>query len=255
MEGIPPGDEQREVLGGTDGCNSDRLGVEQIRLGNGRRSAKVSGVGKVVRLMGMLWVVRHAQSEGNVSGLFVGRSESPLSQRGRRQAVAVGGEIAQTGRKVSAVVSSGAARAIQTAEAIVDSLGNAVPLEYDARLAEMDYGDWEGKAFASIGEPGDVARMFGDPSFAPPGGESVAEMCARTYRALTDLTAELDSDSIAVVVTHMGPAKASAMWALQCEESCFPRIRIDNASISKIHSGHLGRYMISINETRHLADT
>lgn len=202
--------------------------------------------------MGEIWVVRHAQSLGNHAGLFIGRTDSPLSEKGIAQADAVGFEIARRAVRVTRIVSSGSRRAVQTASAIAEALGAGELLEQDDRVREMDYGDWEGRAFADVGDPIAVAKLFSNPVFAPPGGESVELLCERTRQAIEDYSQGTEPGAVSVVVTHLGPAKASAMWALNCDESCFPRIRIDNASITRIYSSSAGSYMISTNETQHL---
>lgn len=202
--------------------------------------------------MGDIWVVRHAQSLGNQAGLFIGSTDSPLSERGLAQADAVGVEIARREVHVARIVSSGAQRAVQTASAIARELGIAGSLEEDDRIREMDYGEWEGRRFKEVGDPIAVAKLFADPAFAPPGGESVKAVCERTRTAMNDYSQSADPGTVSVVVTHLGPAKACAIWALDCEESCFPRIRIDNASITRIHSSYRGSYVISTNETQHL---
>lgn len=205
--------------------------------------------------MGDIWVVRHAQSLGNREGLFIGNTDSPLSRQGIAQAEAVGMEIARRKARISRILSSSTQRALQTASAIARALGSTFEIEEDDELREMNYGDWEGKPFLEVGDPTTTAKLFADPAFAPPGGESVAALFRRTQKALENYSKSSEPGAVIILVTHLGPAKASAIWALGCPESCFPRIRIDNASISRIHSSSTGSYMISANETQHLTKT
>ncbi len=84
----------------------------------------------------------------------------------------------------------------------------------DARLAEQNWGDWEGltrdemlardgaDAFARAGGPG--------LSFRPPGGESTRELHARLRSFLVDV-AKLPQDAVAV--THMGILRAAYVLA------------------------------------------
>lgn len=253
MEGIPSRYSGREGGGRDFGALRAHVGVS--KLDSDARSRRIRKDGEVVRLMGDIWVVRHAQSLGNHAGLFIGSTDSPLSERGIAQADAVGIEIARRDIHVSRIVSSSAQRALQTATAIARALGRTGQIEVDDDIREMDYGEWEGKGFNEVGNPIATSRLFADPAFAPPGGESVEALCTRTRRAMEGYTRSSETGTVSVVVTHMGPAKASAIWALGCEESCFPRIRIDNASITRIHSSDSGSYMISTNETQHLAET
>lgn len=69
----------------------------------------------------------------------------------------------------------------------------------DERLAEMHFGDWEGRTWEEIGaDPLDrwAADVAG---FVPPGGESAAALQARALAFVADL----QSDE-AVLVTHAG---------------------------------------------------
>lgn len=77
----------------------------------------------------------------------------------------------------------------------------------DARLLELDFGAWEGLAWADIPRA-DLDRWAADPAgFAPPGGESGAALLARVaaFHALLRDRAE-----DAAVVAHGGPLKLLA---------------------------------------------
>ena len=95
-------------------------------------------------------------------------------------------------------------RARQTAEL----LGLENPT-IDARLAEQNWGNWEGMTRAEMlardGE--DAFLRAGGPglSFRPPGGESTAEVHARVRSFLVEV-AKANEDAVAV--THMGVLRA-----------------------------------------------
>lgn len=103
----------------------------------------------------------------------------------------------------SAVVTSPLNRCLALAEPL--ALALAVDLRQDARLAEMDFGAWEGLQWDAI------PRVQSDPwaadpwSVAPPGGETFAMVHARVAAALVDVTAGT------VVVTHAGVIRAARM--------------------------------------------
>lgn len=69
----------------------------------------------------------------------------------------------------------------------------------DERLAEMNFGDWEGRAWDAISRPELDAWAADVAGYAPPGGESPT---ALQRRALA-FVAELDVPE-AVIVTHAG---------------------------------------------------
>jgi alpha-ribazole phosphatase len=100
------------------------------------------------------------------------------------------------------VWTSPAVRCRGLAEAIARSL--SAPLSVDRRLWELDFGAWEGQAWAAI-DRAELDRWAGSLlTFAPPGGESGAELIARIRDFHGDLRrAQQDC----VVVSHGGPLK------------------------------------------------
>lgn len=77
----------------------------------------------------------------------------------------------------------------------------------DVRLRELDFGDWEGQAWAALPREA-LDRWAADPlGFAPPSGESGAALLARVHAFHMDLrTADRD----AIIVAHGGPLKLLA---------------------------------------------
>ena len=112
-------------------------------------------------------------------------------------------------RGATRVWTSPAVRSRGPAEAIALALG--VPLTVDPRLQELDFGVWEGRPWEAISR-GDLDRWAASPlTFAPPGGESGAELLTR----VRDFHAGLCRDQQdCVVVSHGGPLKVlSALLA------------------------------------------
>lgn len=70
---------------------------------------------------------------------------------------------------------------------------------FDERLREMNFGQWEGRAWAAIPRDELDAWAADVVDFAPPGGESVRQVLARSLLFLADL-----SVPEAVLVTHAG---------------------------------------------------
>jgi broad specificity phosphatase PhoE len=192
----------------------------------------------------VLVLVRHGESEGNAARQLLGRRESPLTVRGRADAVALRPALGPVGR----LVSSPLGRARDTAVA----LGAAVPVEIDARWIEVDYGELEGRALRSV--PAELwARWRADPTFRPPGGESLAEVGARVRGACDELFARpgegARSDADVVVVSHVSPIKAAVAWALGAGDEVVWRLYLATASITRIAWRDDGPVLHSYNET------
>lgn len=79
------------------------------------------------------------------------------------------------------------------------------PAIIDARLAEMNFGDWEMRAWTDIG-PAALNAWAADPlHYTPPGGESVSALQQRVLSFLAELD-NLKHDA-AALVTHAGVMK------------------------------------------------
>ena len=78
----------------------------------------------------------------------------------------------------------------------------------DARLKEIHFGEWEGRAFDDIGKA--IDDWVSDPlGFRAPGGESAREMTGRVLHWLEELQAATPAGPV-VVVAHGGPLRVIA---------------------------------------------
>ena len=105
---------------------------------------------------------------------------------------------------VAAVVTSPLTRCRRLAEVIAAARGlHPVP---DPRLIEMDFGLWEGRPWDALPRA-ELDAWAADLLHARPhGGETVAELAARTRAALADLAAR---PGPVLAVTHAGVIKAA----------------------------------------------
>ncbi|CAG7726426.1 unnamed protein product [Allacma fusca] len=92
--------------------------------------------------MGHITIVRHGQSESNLSGLVESRSQGKLTDTGLETARALGKFIKD--ETFTRIYSSDLNRCRETLEQIVSELSTPVPtVEYRAELRERDFGDKE----------------------------------------------------------------------------------------------------------------
>jgi broad specificity phosphatase PhoE len=195
----------------------------------------------------VLVLVRHGETEANAQRRLLGRAESPLTERGRAQAHALGRLLGPVAR----LVSSPLERARQTAAA----LGVAAPAEVDERWIEVDYGEYDGELLGAV--PAEVWRRWrDDPGFRPPGGETLEEMGARVRSACDELFAVDGSGARGqedvVVVSHVSPIKAAVAWALGSDDSLAWRLQLATASISVVGWGIGGPVLHRYNVTADL---
>jgi probable phosphoglycerate mutase len=134
-------------------------------------------------------LVRHAETEWTLSGRHTGRTDIPLTERGRDAARALAGHVSRDGLQL--VLVSPSRRARETCELC----GLGAQAEVREYLLEWDYGDYEGLTSAEIlrGRPGWSLWRDGCP-----GGESAGQVGARADEAI----AELRSCERAAVFSH-----------------------------------------------------
>ena len=189
----------------------------------------------------MLLIVRHGRTVANASGLLQGRVDNPLDVVGRQQAH----EISLALGTVDIVVSSPLQRARETAEPL------GLPLRLDERWIELDYGEWDELPITEV-TADQWTQWRSDSTFAPPGGESLAELDQRVAEACNDLLAEAAELNVAVF-THVSPIKSAMAWALGVEEQISWRLQVGQAQISRIAVREGRPLLTSFNETSHLA--
>ncbi len=88
-------------------------------------------------------LVRHATTDANINGLFVGQVDPPLNARGLLEAEAVAQRLSL--EPIHRILSSDLARAEQTAAAIA-AHHEGLAIQLDKRLREMHLGDLDGLA-------------------------------------------------------------------------------------------------------------
>src|SRR5208283_1295664 len=148
----------------------------------------------------------------NAAGLVIGRTDSPLTELGQRQAAALGEALASRGTVACSILTSPLQRARRTAEAIAAAYSRAFgpgavpPPETEARFVEFDYGELDETPVSDF-PPGFWERWRSDPSWRPPGGETLGEVSARVTAACEELSAEAARRDV-IVVTHLSPVRA-----------------------------------------------
>ncbi len=185
-----------------------------------------------------LYMLRHGETAWNTERRMQGTKNSDLTERGRAQALAMGRALkAELAREPGPTIflRSPLGRVRETSEIIGRELGlDPAAWRDDARLAELNYGDWEGFSWKEIEarRPNALADWKADPQgFTPPGGESHADLRARSAAVLADIAA---SGQRTVVVGHgvsgavlrglnLG-LSADAMFVLEKPQDAFFRL-------------------------------
>ncbi|KAF8671570.1 hypothetical protein HU200_049890 [Digitaria exilis] len=176
-------------------------------------------------------VVRHGQTDCNISGTIQGRLDHELNETGRQQAAMVARRLSQEA-KPAAVYSSDLKRAAETAKAIAASSGSK--LELNQKLTERHMGLFQGmnehdalktdayKAYASNNDRNEQL---------PGGGESLDQLSERCVSCLNAI-AEKHKGERVIVVSHGATIEEICRHA---DPTSSARRRIPNTSISVIH--------------------
>ena len=143
--------------------------------------------------------VRHGETVGNMEQIAHGQSESPLNDRGRRQAQVTAAMLRGWDTKYHRVYTSPLSRAHHTGEYIAESLG--LPLDTHDDLVEGFLGDWEGITYQNLADVRFADLSIRDDDFNGHNGESPNQLADRMASALEEIRAQHPGENI-IFVSH-----------------------------------------------------
>lgn len=185
--------------------------------------------------MTRIYLVRHGQTELNVSGVLRGHLDPNLDALGILQAKMLGEVIGQ--EEVQLLVSSPLKRAVETATEI--AIRAAIEVEIEPRLIDRDYGPWAGKSKET------VITKFGSLEAAPE-IEPESKVLARSVDAVMDVARRVPNGS-AVIVSHDAvkrlllsalDTKLKDISSIPQETGCFNIIELKNNEWSVLGVNH-----------------
>lgn len=143
-----------------------------------------------------IYIVRHGQTEENLSRILQGHMPGTLTEYGKEQVAKAAEILVNNGVDFKCIVSSDLKRAMDSAQIIADKLNlPIIPMEI---LRERDWGKWTGM---SIAEATDKFRKDGKWMFPEGTTETEEGIFQRAGEALARLQ-ELYVDENIIVVTH-----------------------------------------------------
>ena len=123
----------------------------------------------------MVYLARHGETAWSLTGQHTGLTDLPLTERGDRNARALGGRL--DGLTFARVFTSPLERATRTCALA----GFTAAAETDADLVEWNYGQYEGRKTPDILQERPGWELFRD---GCPGGESPAQVAVRADRVV-----------------------------------------------------------------------
>ena len=174
--------------------------------------------------MPRVFLLRHGETEWSRSGRHTGRTDIPLTDRGRLLAKATGGVGRYLlGDSPFAVWCSPRSRARDTAE-----LAGLAVDRIDDRLVEWDYGDYEGITTEEIRETVPGWTVWTHPC---PNGETAQDVAARADSVLADAQ-DADTDVVLVGHGHFSRVLVSRWLARPAGDGSAYRIEVQGPGVT-----------------------
>ncbi|PWC19079.1 alpha-ribazole phosphatase [Brenneria roseae subsp. roseae] len=187
-----------------------------------------------------LFLVRHGQTEANLSGVFCGTTDVRLTEIGVAQARQVADWLKDI--DFTSAACSGLARAKQTAEMVLQSHAlTAVP---DTTLNEMHFGDWEMRHHRDLQQEDaeNWAAWVADWQNArPTAGESFPEFSMRIERAVQALLTQnvqgnhlwvAHQGALSLLLARLLAMPAAAMWHFHFEQGTYSVLDIQDGFVT-----------------------
>ncbi|MFZ1947384.1 MAG: histidine phosphatase family protein [bacterium] len=198
-------------------------------------------------------LVRHGETEFNRLGIFRGRFEVDLNDRGRRQA----GEIAAAlkGEGIQRLYAGPLRRTRETAEIIGRALG--IPVVADPGFDNIMLGEWQGVPKETVQRDWPEAWRQWQTSpehLLVPGGETVEDVKRRAFARVSEMLGDPATPAVLGIVTHRSVMKVLASAFLNVPPPYFWKFYIDNAAYSVFDHDSGGFSLVSWNNNAHLTE-
>jgi len=201
----------------------------------------------------LIFLVRHGECEGNIRGMFRGRADFPLNERGIIQARDLAWELKNF--PVKYIYTSPLVRARQTAEAIEIQCG--VKAKVEEGFNNIELGSWEGRFMKEIAEqyPEEWKFWVNDPEkLNVKDMETLYGVQKRAKVCLDNLVSKHDGETL-VVVSHRAVLKPLISACLNIASPYFWKIHLDTASYSLLsYKKERGYCLLQFNQTKHLKE-
>ncbi len=169
--------------------------------------------------MTIIALLRHAETEWSSEGRIQGRTDIPLSDAGRR---ALKQRAIPADCREMRVLTSPLRRCVETASLL--GMGQA---QCEERLAEMHWGEWEGRRLGAL--RAELGQAMSDNEsrgldFTPRGGESPRQVFDRVRPLLAAVASE---GRATLAISHKGVMRAIFAIAMGWDMTGRPPLKLD----------------------------
>lgn len=175
-------------------------------------------------------LIRHGETEWNISGKYQGQTDIPLSAKGMDQAQRLAEHFPV--EALDAIYSSDLCRAMRTAQYLAERFG--IDIHPESSLRELNFGAWEGLSYEEIVSrwPDAMKNFLRHPDvLSIPEGETFGDLQKRGAKRIREIVAENDGKTVAVVA-HGAILRTILCDALQIPLADLWRIRQYNTAVS-----------------------
>lgn len=207
---------------------------------------------KEVRTMTTIYLIRHAQADGNLYRRCQAWYDGLVTQTGYRQIEAL--EQRFSGAHIDAVYSSDLFRTMTTAKAIYGPRG--LPLNTDPDLREIRSGCWEDRTWGELlktERESLLAFWRCDPSWKVEGGETFEEVQRRFDGAVKRIAAAHPNQTIAIFAHGCVIRSTLAHWLGLPPQRIHEIPHGDNTSVAKLEYDNNAINVCWYNDVSHLS--
>lgn len=197
-------------------------------------------------------LIRHGETTWNIEGRYQGQEDTPLSTRGLQQ----GQQLAEALKNIPLdfCISSPLQRSYQTCKFCADL--HQLPVAADARLTEINHGDWEGVLAPDIARqyPKEFEQWHTAPHLVQmpgAGGESLEDVRCRVRAAFDEYVQKYDGKTI-LVAAHDAVNKAIICDILGLGMEHFWQIKQDNTCINVLEYNEGTWRLVLLNSVNHI---
>ena len=204
--------------------------------------------------MTTIYLIRHAEAEGNLYRRIHGWYDALVTENGLRQIQALAHRL--HGERIDAAYSSDLYRTQATAQAVTAPRG--LPLRLHPGLREVNMGAWEDRTW------GDVRRWDGerllqfnhsDPAWQAPSGESLGQVGRRCAAALEEI-ARSHPDQTVAVFSHGTAIRQALAHIRRAEPKDWPGLpHSDNTAVTCLAWDGAAFHVIYQGDNSHLDES
>lgn len=178
--------------------------------------------------------IRHGQTNLNYEGVYQGRVNIGLNNKGEGQINKVSNKIKNF--KIDKVYTSPLIRTVQTVEIIIKNNNIDLEIKHDKRIMEIDFGLWDTLPYdkVMIGYEKEYNEFLSDyKNFTFPGGESFEDFYNRCVDFISEITKEPSDESI-LIVAHGGVIRVFLLYLLGLKKEMFYNFSVKQGCYTRV---------------------